>query len=145
MKDATLLTSLVVVTMMIGAPSAFAQGQREGQQGGQQQMQQQRQSANAASQDRTMDQQRLQKRDQAQDRTQAHSRNQPQVRQHAATGSGDGIYGGNLMTEQERSRYRERLDGLKTEQERAEFKARHQEQMQLRARQRGIEPEIATE
>jgi LPS sulfotransferase NodH len=145
MKDTTLLSSLVVATMLIGAPSAFAQGQRGGQQGGQQQMQQQRQSAPAASRDRTMDAQRLQTRDQAQNRTPAHARDQSQVRQHAATGSGDGIYGGNLMTEQERSQYRERLGGLKTEQERAEFTARHQKQMQLRAKQRGIEPEITSD
>ncbi len=86
-----------------------------------------------------MDQKRQQSGDQAQDRAQA------QTRERTSTGPGEGIYGGNLMTAQERSQYREQLGGLKTDQERAQFKARHQQQMQLRAKERGIEPEITSD
>ena len=47
------------------------------------------------------------------------------------------IYGEALMTELERNRYRERLQGLQYAQERARFEKAHQKQMQDRARQQG--------
>ena len=148
MKATTVLASLTAATLVF-ASTAMAQGPQGGQQGGQQQRQQagqqQRQAERAMSQDRVMDQERMQTREQdrTQDRTQ--DRDQDQIRQHASAGQGEGIYGGNLMTVQERNQYRDQLGGLKTEQERNEFKARHQEQMQSRAKERGIEPEVTTD
>jgi hypothetical protein len=88
------------------------------------------------SQDRTMDQERLQTRERTQDRTQA------QTQAHAAKGAGTGIYGGNLMTVQERNQYRTELGALKTDEERQQYQARHHEQMQLRAKERGIDPKV---
>ncbi|MGB5102713.1 MAG: hypothetical protein WBO04_05255 [Steroidobacteraceae bacterium] len=144
MKTTTVLASLAAATFVF-ASAATAQGQQGGQQGGQQRGQQagqqQRQADRAMSQDRVMDQERMQARDR--DRTK--DQEQVQSREHASAGKGEGIYGGNLMTVQERNQYREQFGGLKTDQERNEFKAQHQEQMQLRAKERGVEPEVTTD
>lgn len=47
------------------------------------------------------------------------------------------IYGEELMTEQERNQYHERLQSLQTDQERKQFRKEHKQQMQDRARQQG--------
>jgi len=44
------------------------------------------------------------------------------------------IYGGELMTVQERNQYREQLRHMSSDEEREKFQARHQEQMNLRAK-----------
>lgn len=44
------------------------------------------------------------------------------------------IYGGELMTVQERNEYREQLRHMGSDEEREQFQARHQEQMNLRAK-----------
>ena len=44
------------------------------------------------------------------------------------------IYGGELMTVQERNEYREQLRNMNSDEEREKFQARHQEQMNLRAK-----------
>jgi hypothetical protein len=44
------------------------------------------------------------------------------------------IYGGELMTVQERNEYREQLRHMNSDEEREKFQARHQEQMNLRAK-----------
>jgi hypothetical protein len=97
------------------------------------------------SQDRVMDQERLQtrERDRTQDQAQTQTRSQTQTK--ASAGGGEGIYGGNLMTVQERNQYRAELGGLQDEQQRKEYEARHREQMQLRSKERGIEPEVTTD
>lgn len=48
------------------------------------------------------------------------------------------IYGSQLMTEQERNEYRNRMQNAKTEQERAQIRMEHHQRMQDRARQRGV-------
>jgi TolA-binding protein len=53
------------------------------------------------------------------------------------TQSQERIYGSSLMTQQERNEYQNQMRQLKTEQERAEFRARHHEQMQQRAAAQG--------
>lgn len=98
--------------------------------------------------DRTQDgtQAQLQKRTQTQTQTQAQSQQQNQDRiGQAEGGAGNGIYGGNLMTTQERSQYREQLRVLQSEQERNEFTARHREQMQQRSKQRGVPVEVTND
>jgi len=148
MKARYLLVSIAVAALASG--SGFAQGQQGGGQqgggqqgGGQQQVpqQQQRQAERAMTQDRALDQERLQTRER--DRTQ--DREQAQAKEHKAAGSGEPIYGGNLMTAQERNQYRVELGGLQTEQQRKEFEARHRAQMQARAKERGIDPEYTTD
>lgn len=48
------------------------------------------------------------------------------------------VYGWQLMSEQERHEYQQRLRELKTEQERETFRTQHQKRMQERARQQGV-------
>ena len=149
MKRSKILASMVATVLALGAGAVLAQGQQGGgQQGGQQgsgqqqmQQQQQREAERAMSQDRVMDQERLQTRER--DRTQDQAQTQTQTK--ASAGGGEGIYGGNLMTVQERNQYRAELGGLQDEQQRKEYEARHREQMQLRAKERGIEPEVTTD
>jgi hypothetical protein len=85
-----------------------------------------------------MDHQRMQAREQDQAQQQARTTEEAKVQTKAATG----IYGGNLMTAEERARYRTQVQAMQTEQERTEFEARHREQMQARGRDRGIEPVV---
>jgi hypothetical protein len=49
------------------------------------------------------------------------------------------------MTVEERNQYREQLGGLKTEQERTQFQAQHREQMQLRAKEKGVPAEVTAD
>jgi len=49
------------------------------------------------------------------------------------------------MSMQERNQYRAELGSLKSDEERLEYKARHREEMESRARDRGIEPQITTD
>lgn len=52
---------------------------------------------------------------------------------------GDGIYGGDLMSDQERNQYREQLRLTDSDpQAQTELKAQHQEKMQARAKQLGV-------
>ncbi|MBL8443960.1 MAG: hypothetical protein JNK52_07920 [Zoogloeaceae bacterium] len=48
------------------------------------------------------------------------------------------IYGSQMMTEQERIQHRNQLHAAKTEAEREQIRARHHEQMQMRAKERGV-------
>lgn len=50
----------------------------------------------------------------------------------------DRIFGSQLMTQQERLDYANRMRSMKTEQERQAFRLEHHTQMQERARQRGV-------
>jgi hypothetical protein len=50
----------------------------------------------------------------------------------------DRIFGSQLMTQQERLDYSNRMRSMKTEQERQAFRLEHHTQMQERARQRGV-------
>jgi len=148
MKGSKILTSIVATTLAFSAGAVLAQGQQPGggQQGGQQGgkppvQQQQRQAERAMSQDRVMDQDRLQTRER--DRTQ--DREQAPTQAQASKGAGEGVYGGNLMTVQERNQYRAELGALKTDEERLEYKARHRERMELRAKERGIDPQVTND
>jgi hypothetical protein len=48
------------------------------------------------------------------------------------------IYGYQLMTERERSEFRDRIRAANSEQEREQIRSEHREQMQARARERGV-------
>lgn len=50
----------------------------------------------------------------------------------------DRIYGSQMMTEQERDQYRNRMHSAETVQERDRIRAEHHEQMQQRATERGM-------
>lgn len=62
----------------------------------------------------------------------------PPVAGSSATGSKT-IYGSQLMTPAERSAYRQKMRSLKTAEEREAFRARHHEEMQKRAQERGMQ------
>jgi len=48
------------------------------------------------------------------------------------------IYGSQLMTQQERNEFRDRMHAAKTEQEREQIRKEHHEKMQLRAKEKGV-------
>lgn len=55
-----------------------------------------------------------------------------------AGNDGEQIYGSQMMTQQERLEYRNRMREAKTEEERERIRAEHHEQMRDRARERGL-------
>lgn len=137
------VTALAAGVLVVTAGVADAQNRQQGQGQGQGQGQQQsgarqRQMERAADQDRAMDHQRMQDRER--DRTQVHKD------QAKASGNGaQGIYGGNLMTVEERNQYREQLGAAKTDEEREALIARHREEMQVRSRQQDRAIEVTDE
>ena len=85
---------------------------------------------------------RLQTRDQDQDQDQDQIRDRDRIHQADATSAMQGdIYGQELMTQQERNRYREQLMNAGTNEERQQIQARHAEEMRQRAREQGVEIE----
>ena len=131
----TLVASAALAQGQQGQPAGSGSGQQQQQQ--QMQQQQKRQADRAMNQQQTADHDRLQTRER--DRTQA------PASQSSAKAASKGIYGGNLMTVEERNQYREQFGKLQKDQERNEFEARHREQMQVRAKERGVEPEVITD
>jgi len=93
-------------------------------------------------QDRTMDRDRIadrtmdkdMDRDQDRDQDQDRDRDRDRDRIH----QDQEIYGGNLMTEQERNQYRERLQNASSKEEQKRIQAEHQNMIQERARQQGV-------
>jgi hypothetical protein len=127
----TLIASTALAQRQQGQPGGPESGQQQQQQ---MRQQQQRQADRAMNQQQTADHNRLQTRER--DRTQA------PPSQSSAKAASKGIFGGNLMTVEERNQYREQLGKLQGDQPRNEFEARHREQMQARARERGVEPKV---
>ncbi len=74
---------------------------------------------------------------QAQDQNQDRQRTQDRDRVHVE--DQDQVYGWQMMNEQERQEYRERMRTMQTEQERERYRLEHRSLMQERARQRGID------
>ena len=142
-SPAGVIAMLAATGMVLVSAAAFAQnrqpaqpaGSGAGQQTQQMQQQQKRQAERAMNQGQTTDHDRLRTRE----------RTQAQASPNSAQTTGKGIYGGNLMTLEERNQYREQLGRLQTDQERNEYKSRHSEQMQLRAKERGVAAEVTTD
>lgn len=63
----------------------------------------------------------------------------PGSRTDQGMGQGAGMYGQQLMTQQEMQQYRERMRNADTAEERARIRAEHRQDMQARARQQGVE------
>lgn len=72
--------------------------------------------------------------DQDQTRTQDQTKDQIQDK----TKTQDQIYGSQLMTQQERNEYRNRMRSAKTAQEQEQIRAEHHERMKVRAKERGV-------
>lgn len=90
-------------------------------------------TANTADRDQTMD------RAQTMDRNQAMDRYQTMDKDRIQQITDKDIYGAQLMTQQERDRYRKSLDDASGEQERKRIEEQHQQQMQQRAREQKVE------
>jgi hypothetical protein len=70
---------------------------------------------------------------------QVRDRSEQQVRNGSASQARNGdIYGYQLMTERERTEFRERVRAAGTEQEREQIRSAHHAQMQARAKERGV-------
>jgi hypothetical protein len=70
---------------------------------------------------------------------QVRDRTEQQVRNGSASQARNGdIYGYQLMTERERTEFRERIRAAGTEQEREQIRSEHHAQMQVRAKERGV-------
>lgn len=61
------------------------------------------------------------------------------------TPPGKGIYGGAVMSVEERNQYREQLRMIDSDEERLQFMAQHREEMQMRAMLQGLEPDVLEE
>lgn len=70
---------------------------------------------------------------------QVRDRTEQQVRNGSASQARNGdIYGYQLMTERERTEFRQRVRAAGTEQEREQIRSEHHAQMQVRAKERGV-------
>ena len=148
--------ALLVAAMVLLPIDGFAQGRGQGQgQGGDQAHARERAQVERGQTDRDRDRIRDQDRThqpatapayegtQAQQRSQ--SQEQKQVREQKqihVPGTGNGpdsdIYGHEMMTVEERNRYREQLRLVESDpEEKTRFLAQHREQMQVRARAQG--------
>lgn len=88
--------------------------------------------------DRTYDRDRQQDRDRLQDADQDRDRDRLMIHDPAKMQDKD-IYGHELMTEQERKQYRKKLGDAKTPEKAAQFQAQHEERMQKRALEQGVD------
>lgn len=62
-----------------------------------------------------------------------------QTAQRTGATDGDGVYGWQLMSEQERAQYRDRMRNAASAAEREQIRIENHERMQARARSRGVE------
>ena len=76
----------------------------------------------------------VQTREQYQTRHEAKMQERAQLKGKDLVPPGQGpIYGGELMTVQERNQYREQLRNMDSDEQKEQFQAQHREQMKLRA------------
>ncbi len=134
MKTFATITTLCAAALILTPLTSVAQGQGRGAGAQPQDRAQVERGQRDLDQDRLRDRDRLttpeRDRDRDQDRT--------HVPDSAKLGDQD-IYGGELMTVEERNQYREQLRLLESDPEkRTRFKAQHQEKMQVRAKEKGV-------
>ena len=148
--------ALLVAAMVLAPIDGFAQGQGSGRGGSQAQSQDKAQVERGQTdrdRDRVRDQDRThqpatapayagagaQERKQEQKQAQEHKQEQKQAyAPGTASGPDSDIYGHELMSVQERNRYREQLKLVESDPEqKTRFLAQHREQMQARAKAQG--------
>ena len=150
MKAQTTIGIFVATALALAAASAVAQG-RHGQGGASPpQRAQVERGQRDFDRDRVRDRDRVndpamdRKQDRKQDRTNGpENGDMTKQRQMTQNQQGQmnqqGIYGGELMSEQERNQYREQLRLTDSDPEQqTRFKAQHQEKMQKRAQEKGV-------
>jgi hypothetical protein len=146
-KYSALLAAAVVLMPIDG----FAQGHGQsgnGNQAGARERAQVERGQTERDRDRIQDRDRIHQADKAPagDQVKAQERNRKQVQEQNqvhAPGTGNGadadIYGHNLMSVEERNRYREQLRLVESDPEqKTRFMAQHREQMQSRAKAQGV-------
>lgn len=137
MKAQTTISILVASALALASVSVFAQGSRG--QGGASAPQR----AQVERGQRDFDRDRMRDRDRvsdpAQDRQRDRDQDRTHVPEHAQLGE-NGIYGGELMSVQERNQYREQLRLTESDPKaQTKLRAEHKERMQQRAREQGKE------
>ena len=143
MKTRTTISILTVTAFALASFSAAAQG-RHGQGGAQPQ-----DRAQVERGQKDFDRDRLRDRDRITNPAQDRDRVRDQDRTHApdkAKLGANGIYGGEFMSVEERNQYREQLRLTESDPKaRTKFMAQHQEEMQVRAKQKGVQINDAPE
>ena len=137
MKSQTTISVLTATALALASYSADAQGR--GGQGGAQA----KDRAQIERGQKDFDRDRLRDRDRitspAHDRDRVRDQDRTHVSDHAKLGDKN-IYGGELMSVEERNQYREQLRLTESDPEaRTQFMAQHEEQMQARAKEQGVE------
>mgnify|MGYP001819315719 FL=1 len=134
MKTLTTITALFAAALILTPLTSVAQGQGKGAGAQPQDRAQVERGQRDLDRDRLRDRDRLttpeRDRDRIQDRT--------HVPDFAKLGDQD-IYGGELMTAEERNQYRQQLQAASSSDERAQIEARHRQEVQLRAREQGVD------
>jgi len=137
MRTQTTISILTATALALTSISALAQG-HHGQGGAQPQ-----DRAQIERGQKDFDRDRLRDRDRISNPAQDRDRRRDQDRIHAPDNAGsgqNGIYGGQLMSVQERNQYREQLRLTESDpQARTKFMAQHKEKMQQRAKAKGVE------
>ena len=135
MKTRTTVSILTAAALALVASSAFAQERQQHQQGARPQ-----DRAQVERGQRDFDRDRMRQRDRASAPSQDRVRDQD--RTHAPDEAGNGnqdIYGGELMSVEERNQYREQLRLAESDPEaKAKLMEQHREQMQIRAKEQGV-------
>ncbi len=138
MKAMTTITLLTAAALTLASVSAVAQGARQGQGAQASDRAQVERGQKDFDRDRMRDRDRITAPEHDRDRIRDQDRTH--VPDNAKPGE-NGIYGGQLMSVEERNQYREQLRLTESDpQARAKFMAQHQETMQARARQQGVDP-----
>lgn len=137
MKIQTTISILTAAALALASFSAVAQG-RHGQSGAQAQDRAQiERGQKDFDRDRMRDRDRITSPERDRDRIQ--DKDRTHVPDNASLGE-NGIYGGGLMSVEERNQYREQLRLTDSNPEaQMKFKAEHQEKMQARAKTMGVE------
>jgi len=143
MRTRTFVTALFAAALLAGPVAGMAQGQRNAGDGKSAPRAQVERGQRDLGADRLRDRDRLIVEDQDRDRI--------QDRTHVPDAAGlqqNNIYGYNLMSEEERSAYRDRIRNAESQAEKEQIMAEHRHEMQIRARDAGVElpePKMAQE
>ena len=141
MRTTTFVTALFATALMLAPLAGFAQNQQRGRDADAQQRAQVERGQRDIGRDRLRDRDRISVPDHDRDRIQDRTKAPENAKQDEHN-----IYGYNLMNEEERSAYRERVKSAESRQEREQIEAQHRHEMQIRARNEGVqieEPEKA--
>lgn len=135
MKTKRLVTAVVAMAMAMTSVAALAQGNGGGKGNANAQ-----QRAQVERTQRDFDRDRMRARDRM--GAAQHDRDRIQDRTHApenAGGNENNIYGYDLMSNAERTAYRERIMKAESRKEREQIEAQHRHEMQVRAKNRNVE------